>query len=515
MSSDELSRLLRIVGQRVFVTYYRDFEDVTLDTADVAGILAAEGFTEKACRSRATHARRIFQQGFQIEALKAIASSTRAGNEKTARMARDLLAEQQKGTDLVRVDAAEVGTLTSVTSEALRAANAQGEEPVSIVLLPATAAIDETRLAEITDTTVIARVTQGIPKLVETVARTRTHNALKDMEVYRAILKDGETLAKSKAMEGMYRGFGRAGDDFSSHFSSQANFAKVDPSEALASYHAALANVMNVASLVVGQYYMSQVNSRLEALSASVNSLGDFNEAELKSRIVSLISHVGEISQFSSRILEDEDLRRTKQQTLDHLRRDATDLLGQVNEMIDTATSGSRKPNPSLSDYQDRIRRVAVLLGYQHALLAILSEISELTYLIGKGTIPSDMSHFQFDRYLQQCVQTNTRLGEWHNRQVARLNIDLDQGRRDKLGRYRTAVEFALDLGAIDRTPPAPVGYTRLKQGIARQIRIQSRLVLDGKVELKDVYGEDVEIIVKDGKFHFYLPERQMTAKGA
>ena len=93
MSNALMERLLRSVGQRVFVTYYRDFANPALSAADVADMLAVEGFTEKACRSRATHARRIFAEGLEKQALELIASSTRGGNEKTVKMANDLLTQ--------------------------------------------------------------------------------------------------------------------------------------------------------------------------------------------------------------------------------------------------------------------------------------------------------------------------------------------------------------------------------------------------------------------------------------
>jgi len=496
----DLARLLKSVGQRTFVEYYHLFADSNLSSQEVVDRLP-ERFTLKARRSKTSHARRLLADGLAVQALEVIAASTRAGNEGTAHAAQEILAQRRY------VDA----TLAPVASEMLETEDFQEDEAfVSIVRLLDATGIDETRLSEITDRTVIARITQVFPAVVETAARTAANSALKNMEVYRAVLRNGETLAKSKAMEGAYRGFARAGEDFSSKFSSHAHFVKVDPSEAVAvAFSAGLASVMNVASLVVGQYYMSQVNSRLEALNESVNSLGDFNEAEFKSRIVSLISHVGEISQFSSTILEDDALRNTKQQTLDNLRLVATDLLGQVNEMIDITTRKSRKPNPNLSDYTDRIRKVEVLMGYQVALLAVLGEISELTYLLGKGSIPSEMSHRQFGRYLQQCVQTNTRLGEWHNRQVKRLDIDLVQERKSEPGRYLALLAVSLTATVVIRTPipiPAGVGYTRLKQGIAREIRAQSSPVLESRTDLKEVYDADVEIIIKDGKL-FYLHE--------
>ena len=506
--NDELTRLLKSVGQRVFVTYYRDFENPALDTADLAGILAQEGFTEKACRSRATHARRIFNQGFQIEALEGIASSTRSGNEKTAKMASDLLAQLQGGASGVGATDG-VATLAKATAGSLEPNSIQEDEVLtSIVPLGATD-IDERRLSEITDAGVIARISQVVPAAADAAARTAKYNTLKNMEVYKAILPAGESLAKSKTMEGARRGFSRAGEGFGSKFSAHANFVKVDPSESLA-FSVCVSSVMNVASLVVGQYYMSQVNDRLEALNANVSSLVDFHEAELQSRILSLISHVSEISRFSSTVLEDDSLRNRKQQQLDNLAVAATDLLGQVNEMIDRLAGKSSKPNPNLRDYETRIGKVGVLLDYQQVLLAVLWEISELRYLLGGGTVPSEMSHLQFVRYLDQSVHTNERLQDWHKRQIKRLDIDLDTERKAQVARLVATQAALIAAAAFARRMPvaAPprAGYTPLKKGTAEAVRKQLKAAGISTVQLTDVYEQDVEIIIKGGK-HYYMHE--------
>jgi len=177
------------------------------------------------------------------------------------------------------------------------------------------------------------------------------------MEVYKAILPAGKTLAKSRTMEGAFRGFSRAANgDFSSH----ANLIKVDVSRTTA-VASGVANVMNVASLVVGQYYMSEINGRLETLTKSVGRIGSFQDRELKSRIMSLIAHVGEISQFSSEIMEDDTQRNSKLAALDNsLKVSATELLGQVNITISAITQEDRKPD--YKDYQDRISEFAILL---------------------------------------------------------------------------------------------------------------------------------------------------------
>ncbi len=50
---------------------------------------------------------------------------------------------------------------------------------------------------------------------------------------------------------------------------------------------------MNVASLVVGQYYMAEVDAKLEQLQAGVDKVIEFQETQFKSKILSLIPKVG------------------------------------------------------------------------------------------------------------------------------------------------------------------------------------------------------------------------------
>lgn len=52
---------------------------------------------------------------------------------------------------------------------------------------------------------------------------------------------------------------------------------------------------------------MSQVNSKLIDVNQKISSIADFQQRELKSKIMTLINNVDEISKFSSEILENPD----------------------------------------------------------------------------------------------------------------------------------------------------------------------------------------------------------------
>lgn len=71
MTTTNLLRLLNSIGKSTFVRYYDQFADLRLSHEHVVATLP-ESYTLKSRNSRATHARRIFREGLQEEALELI-----------------------------------------------------------------------------------------------------------------------------------------------------------------------------------------------------------------------------------------------------------------------------------------------------------------------------------------------------------------------------------------------------------------------------------------------------------
>lgn len=380
-----------------------------------------------------------------------------------------------------------------ITSEALEVESVQ-ESGITIPIerLPVTTEIDEKSLFEITDCTVIARISETIPAAVETAAKTITNKALKNVELYKAVIPSGATLAESKQMEGAVRGIFHGANGVKGH----ANLVKVDPTKISKASSVAngVANVMNVGSLVVGQYYMSEINSKLETMTKSIDQISDFQDREFKSRILSLLSRVGEISEFSSEIMENDEQRKIKLTTLENLKGIAIELLGQVNLTITDISQKS--PNPDYKEYLEKVDKFNILVEYQNVLITVLEEISKLTYLLGKGGISSDMCYSLFNKFFEQSVQTRNLLEQWHDRQVKSLCIDLGKNRITKTG-----VEgfFSAIPGFVDDKWK----YKDLKQGLVQKINTQIKPKPKALNKPEEIYDEDVQIIIKDGKYYF------------
>ena len=91
MASTNLIRLINSIGKSTFVRYYREFADSRLSIQDVVAILPQE-YTLKSRNSRTSHARKIFRDGLEKEALELILHSERVDDE-TINQARRLLSE--------------------------------------------------------------------------------------------------------------------------------------------------------------------------------------------------------------------------------------------------------------------------------------------------------------------------------------------------------------------------------------------------------------------------------------
>lgn len=390
--------------------------------------------------------------------------------------------ESQGQTHLVS-DAGKVSLFTSRKNEGLI--------EIPITKLPATTVLNESHLAEITDSTVISRLSELVPFASQIATRQGANNAFKALQGTELVKVDipFSQLTGSKEVTGAARAFVQ-GDK--GRIIKNANLTKIDTTQITKATAVAngVANVMNVGSLVVGQYYMTEISDKLEKMNDSINKISDFQDREFKSRIISLLSRVKKYSGFSAEIIENDETRLRILGVLESIEGDATELLGQVN--IEITDICSKNLAPTYQEYQDKIDQLSILVEYQNRLIAILAEISNLTYLLGKGTVSSEMSYSVYNDYLAQSISVRNILENWHDEQVILLKIDLEKNR--KLKNW-----FAALPGIVNENWK----YQPLTEGLADKINSQSQAEPSTIAPPKEIFEEDVEIIIRDGKYYY------------
>ena len=223
-----------------------------------------------------------------------------------------------------------MNTEGSLVSSPANEKNYSNDLVIQMEMLPSEYKIDENQLVEIKDNKVLAHVNNLVPGLAQ--VGNVANNAVQAVQtngetLYRAILPAGAKLADSKAMEGAVRGFYNGTEGIKGH----ANWMTVETQNATTAVANTAAAAMGVASMVVGQYYMTQINAELGEISDGISKISDFQDNEYRSRVFSLIAHVKKISDFQVEILENNELRLSKITQLDGLEEECTQLLGQAN----------------------------------------------------------------------------------------------------------------------------------------------------------------------------------------
>lgn len=368
-------------------------------------------------------------------------------------------------------------------------------------ILPEDVNVEEDKVHEISDEIVINRLNMLVPQIVngyKQFADKKVVEHIKEIEntkLYQIIIPEGAKLYKSKDLAGAFRG----GYSVNGQLAGQANLVPVTIGNTrdLSSMADTTATVMNVASLVVGQYYMSEINDKMEKMLGNLDKIADFQQMEFKARILALISKVGKISQFNAEIIENEEIRK---RTLDNLSRhedEATELLQQVNLSIEHLVS--KNTSNDFEQYKENTYEFDKLITYQQYLLSILEEIGRLVYLLNIGMTSSEYCYSSFNNYIKQSTEARNQLVNWHKNKIKQFEIDLKKKRYAKQG-----------MEAIFFTPVTWFSnewkYNELSKSVVAKIEKQSSNSLNFKNLTNDLLNKEIKIISKNGKY-FYLTE--------
>lgn len=376
----------------------------------------------------------------------------------------------------------------------LKETNTQ-ELVIQMEMLPAESIPNESKLVEITDSKVLAHVNNLIPGLAQ--AGNAANNAVQAVQangelLYRAIIPAGAKLTDSRAMENAVRGIYHGADGIKGH----ANLVAVEAQKGSAVVANTVAAAMGVASMVVGQYYMTQINAELGEISDGISKIADFQDNEYRSKVFSLIAHVKKIVDFQAEILGNDELRMSKINQLDSLEEECTQLLGQANL---TLAGYAKKKDLDYDAYEKELKEAQNWYIYQKSLLDVLYKISDLRYTLHLGAVSREQCVTLLPTYTQQVADTQDRLSNWHQVTAKRLNISPEDGKRKRDG-FDSVVHFIPGLFNDE------LNFRSIEKSTASMITTQVSGYEVHHQDTTDLYAEDVQLIAKDGKV-YYLPE--------
>lgn len=360
--------------------------------------------------------------------------------------------------------------------------------------------IEQARLVEIKDHEILGRIDQAIPGTAQAVMNTGAARGLHEIggQIYRAIIPEGAVLDPSRSMEGAVRGSYR---EVANSIQGNANWMPVDTSAAKKAAALSAGNaVMGAAAMVVGQYYMTQVNGQLEQLSEGIKKLSGFQDNEFKSKVQALLAEVQRLSVFQMEVIQNDELRKRELDNLKALETKCVELLGQANLQIQdyTALQGM-----AYDEYEDDVRAANKWYQYQNVLLEILYQISELTHALNFGTVSKEYTQGLYIAYAKQTEKVRRQLLSWHENNCKRLGINAEEGTRKRAG-----------LDAVLMAGPALFRddwrYRKMHPGTVKAIRMQTAEKVVQETDSQDLFQEKVQLVAQDGKL-YYLPPIEET----
>ncbi|MCQ8786367.1 hypothetical protein U0N78_10405 [Streptococcus suis] len=294
---------------------------------------------------------------------------------------------------------------------------------------------------------------------------------------------------------------------------------------------AAVSGVMQVGAMVVGQYYMSEINGQLNSIKETLDDVKDFQVREFKGTVRALIINISQISKFSADYVENAELARLKLMECANFRAEVTKLLEQVNLAIEDIIA--QKNGLPFEKYEKLIDKLSTNLFYQQTLLKLLEELSKLDLVFSQGVTSEDSSYYVYEYYLNNCNSLGEKIANWHKDKIKFFQIDTKRNRRAQEGAMKVVADVAKELdknahvaagvgflgGIVGAAAGFGIGkaagelnkairYIDVRKRTVKLISEQEAVFYQSSKQLStNNYGENVELLLEDGNIYYLLPE--------
>ncbi|HEM4051168.1 TPA: hypothetical protein U1W10_001170 [Streptococcus suis] len=294
---------------------------------------------------------------------------------------------------------------------------------------------------------------------------------------------------------------------------------------------AAVSGAMQVAAMVVGQYYMAEINGQLSSMKETLNDIKYFQEREFKGTVRALIVNISQLSKFSADYVGNTELSRQKLMECANFRAEVTKLLEQVNLAIeDIVTKGK---GLSFEKYEKLIEKLSANLFYQQTLLRLIEELSKLDLVFSQGVTSEDSSYYVYEYYLNTCNSLGKKIADWHKDKIKFFQIDTKRNRRAQEGAMKVVADVAKELdknahvaagvgflgGIVGAAAGFGIGkaagelnkairYIDVRKRTVKLISEQETVSYQSSKQLStNNYGENVELLLEDGNIYYLLPD--------
>ena len=368
--------------------------------------------------------------------------------------------------------------------------NLKNKMNIKIEELPLEKIENSNSMFEIKDNKILGHIDNLVPGLIQ--IGTTANNAIQanSSVVYQAIIPAGASLSDSASMKNAVRGIYHGKNGIKGH----ANLVEVDQTGKVVSN--TMSSGIAITSMIVGQYYMTQINSELTKMNEEISKIKNFQENEYKCKILALIVQVKRISTFQTEIIENYELRKSDINKLGHLEQKCIELLGQANLTI---ISFTKEEKIDYKEYNEKLAEIHNWYLYQKTLLEILYKITDLKNILYFNEISNEQLNIIPETYTKQVMEVHNLLTKWHKNIIKKLEIDTTNSRRKRDG-LDGAVHWIPGLFKDD------FKFCKIPEETKIMIEEQTSNYNLMPRDKDNLFNKDVKIISKDGKV-YYLPQ--------
>lgn len=334
----------------------------------------------------------------------------------------------------------------------------------------------------------LATIDNLTPKV--TIVARNTKNIKELTKSGKVLFSASEKDAKNMLSAGKNQFYGTQVSSTTKKFTDQTKFTKETAlTKNMAKQQIASAG-FNVTSMVVGQYYMSEINDKLEKISNSINEISSFQDSEYQGKLLHIVSKMEEILENQSEILSNEESRKNAYHDNKELESKCAELLGQANTQISMQLTNEPL---DYKKYENKVKKIEEWFLRQQITQELLMKIGDLRYVLANGNETSKLSHKQYNNYLNQTSSINKKLEVWHNAYIDKFGIDIDKQR--KKGNLFKIREHT--IGKINED----WNYDKLQNNIVQQITSQ---IHSKEFKTYENNKQDEKILIQKYKGEYY-----------
>ena len=276
-------------------------------------------------------------------------------------------------------------------------------------------------------------------------------------------------------------------------FSKQTRFLSEDKMMANMGKDALVNAGFNAASMVVGQYYMNEINDKLENIQHDIDGIANFLDDQYKGKLMSIVDKIQEILDYKIEIISNEFSRNKRYNEISRLEEKNRELLNQANASI----LNYLKDNLDYKNYEKNVKDIQKWSVRQQILMRLLAEIGELRYVLANGNESAQQAHAPYNRKIEQTNKVNEQLNKWHEFYCQKFGVD-------KSDHKRKANFFEIRKNTIGRINEE-WAYSKLNESTETMIDSQTNIMQYLPFN-NEKLNENIKILKHNGEY-YNLPE--------